>query len=483
MAERVQVDDLVVVVPGITGSRLSRDGREVWGASAGAVVNALLTFGRSVKDLRLPEGIGDNDPKDGVTATGVMNDVHVIPGLWTPVRGYTGLVTWLRKTFTLVDAEHAAPESLVNLVVFAYDWRLSNRLSAARLGETALAALDNWRATPGHSEAKLVFLCHSMGGLVARYFLEHLGGAEHTRALVTFGTPHRGSLNALTELVNGHRQGWWKFKVDLTALVRSLPSMYQLLPIYGCIDVGPNSELQMIGDADVSALDASRVEDAVRFHNEIRGPNSGTPAYDFSTVVGIEQPTMASARIRNGMVLPSPEMFTVRDGSRITHVDLGDGTVPRFSAGMREDGAARAPSRAFRSERHGSLHLNAAILDNVRGVLTEREVVYRDVGELARPFLGVDLPDVAPVGSEMVVPIRSNNDRLLLEVILRDEEQSPLRPIPVRNLGEGEYAATFMPPSPGLYEVQVRSPFESVEAPAPVTGAVLAWSPAVEDLE
>jgi hypothetical protein len=35
-----------------------------------------------------------------------------------------------------------------------------------------------------------------MGGLVARYYLEVLGGWEKCRALFTFGTPHRGSLNA-----------------------------------------------------------------------------------------------------------------------------------------------------------------------------------------------------------------------------------------------------------------------------------------------
>ena len=46
-----------------------------------------------------------------------------------------------------------------------------------------------------------------MGGLVSRYFLECLEGWKDTKALVTFGTPYRGSLNALDGLANGLKKG------------------------------------------------------------------------------------------------------------------------------------------------------------------------------------------------------------------------------------------------------------------------------------
>ncbi|MFG0251939.1 MAG: esterase/lipase family protein [Phycisphaerales bacterium JB038] len=39
-------------------------------------------------------------------------------------------------------------------------------------------------------------LGHSMGGLDARYFITHLGGAERVRSLTTLGTPHRGTIIA-----------------------------------------------------------------------------------------------------------------------------------------------------------------------------------------------------------------------------------------------------------------------------------------------
>ena len=43
--------------------------------------------------------------------------------------------------------------------------------------------------------AQVVFVCHSMGGLVARAYLRKFGG-NHVRRLITIGTPHHGSMHA-----------------------------------------------------------------------------------------------------------------------------------------------------------------------------------------------------------------------------------------------------------------------------------------------
>jgi pimeloyl-ACP methyl ester carboxylesterase len=39
-------------------------------------------------------------------------------------------------------------------------------------------------------------IAHSMGGLVARFYAQHLGGARRVDRLITLGTPHRGSYGA-----------------------------------------------------------------------------------------------------------------------------------------------------------------------------------------------------------------------------------------------------------------------------------------------
>ena len=69
-------------------------------------------------------------------------------------------------------------------------------------------ALERWRAQGGpYADAQVVFVCHSMGGLIARWYIEQCGGAEITRKLITLGTPYRGAARALDQLVNGAHHG------------------------------------------------------------------------------------------------------------------------------------------------------------------------------------------------------------------------------------------------------------------------------------
>jgi triacylglycerol lipase len=43
---------------------------------------------------------------------------------------------------------------------------------------------------------RIDLVCHSLGGLVARVYLQELGGARRVDRCVTLGTPHRGTYNA-----------------------------------------------------------------------------------------------------------------------------------------------------------------------------------------------------------------------------------------------------------------------------------------------
>jgi pimeloyl-ACP methyl ester carboxylesterase len=60
-----------------------------------------------------------------------------------------------------------------------YDWRRDNRVAARRLKEQTNRWLGEWRRE--QPDAKLILVGHSMGGLVARYFLECLEGWRDTR--------------------------------------------------------------------------------------------------------------------------------------------------------------------------------------------------------------------------------------------------------------------------------------------------------------
>ena len=55
---------------------------------------------------------------NGIVATRVIADVHLIPGLWK-IDGYSKLKSFVTKTFDVKLGE--------NLFEFPYDWRRDNR--------------------------------------------------------------------------------------------------------------------------------------------------------------------------------------------------------------------------------------------------------------------------------------------------------------------------------------------------------------------
>ena len=174
MPEPQSMSDVIVLIPGILGSVLVKDGREVWGASGSSIVGNLITFGKALGDLALPQGVGHGDPKDGVTAPRSLPRLYMVPTFWK-ADGYGRLVERLNDRFTLTHATYEQPG---NLFEFPYDWRLSNQCNAQRLSQTVIPVLERWRGATKNPNAKLIFISHSMGGLVARYFLEVLGGAR-----------------------------------------------------------------------------------------------------------------------------------------------------------------------------------------------------------------------------------------------------------------------------------------------------------------
>ena len=236
---RETMSDVIVLVPGILGSVLQKNGRDVWAASGGAALAGLLSGGGSLRNLAIEEDSLDDDLGDGVVATRLMPDVHMIPGLWK-IDGYTKIGQTIKAIFDVREGS--------NYFEFPYDWRRDNRVAARRLKQASHRWLENWRADSGNDDARLILVCHSMGGLVSRYFLEVLDGWRDTRALVTFGTPHRGSLNALRTLTEGVRKGPFGL-FDLTEFARSLTSIYQLLPTYRCFAVG-QEDLLRIGETN-----------------------------------------------------------------------------------------------------------------------------------------------------------------------------------------------------------------------------------------
>ena len=469
------LDDLVVVIPGILGSTLHRDGKDVWAPTPSGILHTLRHFGQSITSLELPVDIGDEHPDDGVVAGGLMPDLHLVPGLWTHHLGYDRLLDWLRTTFRVIESDPLDPTSIPNLITFPYDWRLSNRYNAARLGRLVEPALERLRTTPGREHAKVVFLCHSMGGLVARWYISELGGAEVTRRLITFGTPFRGSIDALDQLVNGVRKGWGPFKLDLTAMTRSLPSVHQLLPEYECIEVGRSDggvRYAKTTEIDLPDLSEAHVADAMAFHDRLDESHdavvgAGTRFHPF---VGYDQPTATTARLDHGRVTTLNEF----DGN----VHTGDGTVPRLAAAPKvldlDDPAISAVN-----EQHGTLQHNDNIFDLVEGILrapTGRKPRSSAARGTPTPTatIGVASPDTVVVGEPVDITLSGTGERLAITVTDVDSRATQTISVP-RARGGGDRTIRLDELAPGAHTVAVRSDEGRPLARGSVTAALLVW--------
>lgn len=422
------VRDLIVVVPGITGTVLRRDGRDLWNLSLSAVRRGITGFARTVESLRLPDDIGSGPAPAGraMELGGLISGWHLWPGIY----GGPGY----RK---LVKAVTGAGDGCVR--TFGYDWRLSNRHTARLLAERVPRWLSEWRAASGNPDAKVVFVCHSMGGLAVRYYLEVLGGREYARRLITLGTPYRGSVKAV-RVLTGDEFAALRSLTMLTTAARTFPALWELLPTYRCV-AGPDGPAGL-RETGLSDLPTAMVEHGLGFHDEIAaavGSNPPSP-YQVHAFAGKRQPTWQSLTAAHG---------------RRTYLRLqrgqdhrGDGTVPLFSAVPPEwDSTEDAICQAVR---HGSLCLAEVVLD-----LVLDKIDPLDLGDVLSPpcELGLDVPDITESGRPLDVRVDSDREDLLVHARLEDPETgepaAEARMIPD---GAGGYLASFEP-EPGTWRV------------------------------
>lgn len=448
------MNDLVVVLPGIMGSALYKNGKPAWDPTLDGVVDALKTLGRSISSLTLPAGVGDNPPEDGVEATHLVKDVHVIPGLWTPIRGYTRLLATLAASGYTKEAG--------NLLPVAYDWRTSIPCIVNTQTPRIDTALEQWRARPGHADARIVFVCHSMGGLVARHYTTT--HRDQVRKIITMGTPSRGSMNALNTLMNGVGPDWGWLQDILVPFARSLPGLHNLLPAYPCVDTGGNYEdFAFLKDHPVNELDSTMASTGLRFLNQLADTEAKDPAFTqcLQPIIGWNQDTLNSVRIAGGV----PHFQTTYGTLEMT----GDGTVPLAGAvpkGLPLD------SNLLHGwpDLHGNLQDNKTVLAELTRILKNAPpIVLR--GD-AIP-INANMPDLLQAGHDLNVTVTLPPDtRENIQITLQSAGQTIVRRPAIINQTA---ATTFTNMPPGIHAVRVTgtTPGSAIQ---PVTGTVTAWS-------
>jgi pimeloyl-ACP methyl ester carboxylesterase len=434
--------DVIVLLPGITGSVLKKNDKVVWGYSAGTIARALLTLGGSMETaLALPhDDPAVDDLGDGIVAEALMPDLHLLPGIWK-IDGYGRIADAIKSAFEVAEGR--------NFYTFPYDWRRDNRVAARRLRRAAQGWLAAWRQASGNPAAKLILIGHSMGGLVSRYYLECMEGWRDTRTLVTFGTPYRGSLNALDGLANGISKG----PLDLSTVTRQFTALYQLLPIYECYDAGDGSLVRVGETRGIPNVDAAKAASALAFHREIEAAVAENEKladyqagrYTIYPVVGLAQDTSQSARREGGRVAMLPTYKgTVLDG---------DGTVPRVSAIPLE--LSQNPANAmYAGTQHGSLQNADAVVTHLIGLLSGQNL---DLGAFRKGAqVALEVEDLFFADEPVAVRARPGKPGAKLRATLwRSGQTQPLASAAMEGAAGDWQRAELAPPGGGAYRVTV----------------------------
>ncbi|GAB1641459.1 lipase/acyltransferase domain-containing protein [Krasilnikovia sp. MM14-A1259] len=438
MATRKQ---LVVVLPGIGGSVLAdRAGRIVWALEPGGLLGA----GRDPGRLSLAEN-------PDLRPVGLVRSLQLLPG-WSVIRGYERLVEQMRRLPGTVVADGPSgtcPDA--NVVLFPYDFRRPVAHNAELLAQEVSQRLAH---LGGNREHRVVVVAHSMGGLVARYWLGPLGGHRWCRALITLGTPHRGAPKALGMLVNGPPLG---LLGAVTGVLREWPSVYELLPTYPAIFDPATCTSMQPAELPVPWLTAP-ARRAAETHAAIaagweRMPR-GLP--EVEPRLGWSHGTPNAAFWENGRLRVTKEPPHWLDLTAWKH-DKGDGTVPAFSALPPE---MESHTSAFRREKQRHTPLASA------GFVTELVESYERYG--SRPLapirgderpaaLGLDLDTEHAAGRP--IEFRASVEGIAeapstITAALR-ADHSVVQRVQLTADAAGGYRGEFGPVPPGFYDMQV----------------------------
>lgn len=303
-----------------------------------------------------------------------INPVIIIPGILGSAQQHTEwVVDPILHTYddllATLDENGYTPE--VDLFTFAYDWRNSNVATAQLLKERINEVKEVCDCT------KVDVVAHSMGGLVARQYIQSVFYEDDVDQLIFLGTPHRGAPKAYLMWEGGASVTPSVFDRLMEHFLRGdarkkgFSSIFEYLhehPVAAVSELLPDSAYLF----DAGALRTYPVGyPANPFLESLNAGiqalfDSGSELYsfvsnDFNSIVGLD--VIAAPAKAPLWEHGYPEDFDDTDTDRGLIMGVGDQTVPFASASFVNENLAMV------SAKHGALPEGAAaeIVEILRG--------------------------------------------------------------------------------------------------------------------
>ena len=332
--------------------------------------------------------------------------VLVIPGiLGSDIRmPHESAIPFLEKGDLVLDPVlHTYDELVLSLIdhygasgvfAFPYQWRQDNTVTAQELKER----IAYIKEVTGHRKVDIV--AHSMGGLIARHYIESDEYAEDVDQLIMLGTPNRGAPKTYRfwegmEGFESKSESILKTRIQIEAAANSylniisyvhdyIPSLGQLLPTYSYLINTSDGSLRQYPDnypANTFIENLNDIGKLARFYQRVQP----------STITSSDHDTIVQYRV--GV----PEQDKWEHGKVVeTILGAGDGTVPIESALLPPVNipiGITLPSLATieAAPKHGDLPLSRAVIKQTIGLLTGREyepsVIRRGVASVIFLFI------------------------------------------------------------------------------------------------
>jgi pimeloyl-ACP methyl ester carboxylesterase len=373
----------VVFLPGLLGSVLKKDGREIWG-----LASTIRSLGQLSESISESLTLHKDSVSEGVTAH-MLYGPRVLPG-FVSASGYRTVVSRLE----LMRASTGA-----TVLHFPYDWRQPIGRTASLLRNFLEMHISQF------DDTEIFLVGHSLGGLVAEYYAGCYDFEGAVRRVITIGTPFSGALKALEALANPFLT-FGPARVRLRDTFRSWPSVAELLPSYPCLEVNDGMRVGLMDSKvlpELNSLVARNVEYRSSELEFARG-------FEYRPIVGIGQTTHSVAILDEGVVRPIQTLDSD-----------GDGTVPRRSATPAaweyDDGAS------FVYGRHAAFQNSRSVTAQLDGILSSKKKV-----EMSnQPAFRVSADPYVSPSEEWRISVQFEQDSIVPNLFLEitSEEHSP----------------------------------------------------------